>query len=112
MRHSKLHLPDRRMIELITYLKETGKVEHGKEFCDAIGLFKQNLFNIQQGNQRFRVDHIIAAGIIYNVNSNWIFGLEPNMFRTTKKIALPKTLPKNAVLEAKQRKLKIKTRTA
>lgn len=87
------------MLELADTLKTSGAVKTHKAFYDAIGFKRQNVHNIRTGHQSFQREHIQAACDICGANANWIFGLEPNMFRALKPVnkavnSLPKTVKK------------------
>jgi hypothetical protein len=80
----KLDITDRKMLELIDHLKTTGEIRYRQEFCDAIDLPKQNIYNIKKGKQHFTAAHIFRACKIYYVNANWIMGLEDQIFSKEK----------------------------
>lgn len=72
--------PNEQMILLIDILKDLGIIKFDTDFCEAIGLRKQNLYNIRKGKNKFTPDHILNAIKIYNVDANWIFGITDNVF--------------------------------
>lgn len=72
-----------RILELIERLKVLGVITYDKDFCDIIGLHKQNLNNIKNKRQSFTAEQIMKLSKVYNVNCNWIFGHEKKMFRTS-----------------------------
>jgi hypothetical protein len=72
---------DERMIDFIELLQHHEVIRYRQEFLDVIGMKKQHFTNIQAGAQSFTVEHITRACDYYNVNANWILGLEENMFR-------------------------------
>lgn len=72
---------DTRIIKLIGILKANGTIRFDIEFCRAIELRKQNLYNIRCGKNRFTPEHIRAIVREYNVNANWIFGVTDDVFR-------------------------------
>jgi hypothetical protein len=80
----KLEIVESRMLMLLDILKQKGRVETNQDFCDKIGMHKQTLNNIKQGrlNQKFIIHHVAAACKVYNVNANFILGIEDEMFRT------------------------------
>ena len=77
----KLNISDRNMLKLISSLKSTGAIRFNQDFFDEIDFLKQNFVNVKAGTQHFTVSHIENACKKYNVNANWIFGLEKEMFR-------------------------------
>jgi hypothetical protein len=76
-----LEVTDMKMLELIDTLKDMNIISTTQEFCDSMGIFKQNIVTVRKGLQSFRAAHIADACRIYNVNANWIYGFESNMFR-------------------------------
>jgi hypothetical protein len=72
---------DKQMLQLIDILKSSGRIKFGTEFCEAIGILKQNLYKIQKGEKHFTPDHIERAVKKYKVNANWIFGVEEKVFQ-------------------------------
>ena len=72
--------PDRQMLRLIEILKSSGRIRFGTEFCQAVGLRKQNLYKIQNGDNHFTIDHVEKAVKEFGVNANWIFGMSEEIF--------------------------------
>ena len=72
---------DLRMLELLQILKATGKIRFKKQFCDGVGMLKQNLIRIEKGERHFTQDHIKRAVENFNVNANWIFGVSKELYR-------------------------------
>lgn len=83
--YANLDVTDAQMLRLIPILKANGLIRFQQEFCDAVGLLKQNIRNIKiksiTGPQHFTAAHILNACKEYNVNANWIMGLEKEVFR-------------------------------
>lgn len=73
--------PDHQILLLIEILKELGVIKYGTDFCEAIGLRKQNLVKIKNGTNHFTPEHIEKVVKTYNVNANWIFGVGEKVFR-------------------------------
>jgi hypothetical protein len=82
----KLHPIDKRMLDLVNVLKDRGDIRFTQEFCDAIGILKQNYRNVKEGTQYFTPVHIAAACKNFNINANWVFGLSDQMGRVTAEI--------------------------
>lgn len=95
MRKIKLNIPDSKMLELLTVLKSSGHIRSYSDFCRTIDMPRQNITNIRNGIQHFTAMHIHRACSTYNINTNWIMGVENNVFRrvTLVKHPLPKALP-------------------
>lgn len=77
---------------LIEILKTNGTIKYDTDFCESIGLRKQNLYNIRQGKNYFTPEHIEKAIKTYKVNANWIFSVSDRIFRTD--TIVPKPLKK------------------
>ena len=82
------------MMELIELLQENGSIRYRQEFLDTTGMIKQNYRSIITGCSSFKVKQIMKACQIYNINANWVFGLEENIYRkgVLKKLPVTKTL--------------------
>lgn len=75
---------DRQILTLIEILKQKGIIRFNTEFCEAIGLLKQNLQNIKNGKNHFTPEHIERIVKKYKVNANWIFGVSDRIFMNNK----------------------------
>lgn len=78
---------DQQMLNLIEILKSKSIIRFDVEFCKVAGLPHQSLTRIKNGESRFRVNHIENVVKEYNINPNWIFGLEPTVFALSRKQA-------------------------
>lgn len=72
---------DKKLVELVDYLKKNGYIKFTQQFIDSIGMSKQLYGHIKAGRQSFTVKQIIDACDLYNINANWVFGLEETIFR-------------------------------
>lgn len=77
--------PDRQILTLIEILKEKEVIRFDTQFCEAIGLLKQNLQNIKAGRNHFTPEHIEQIVKKYQVNANWIFGVSNKIFSENRK---------------------------
>jgi transcriptional regulator with XRE-family HTH domain len=71
---------DIKILELIEHLKSLGRFDFDYEFCDRVGVLKQNLVRIKQGKAHFTAVHIENICKIYKINANWIFGTSNNIY--------------------------------
>lgn len=71
---------DIKIFELIEMLKASGKIKFDTDFCNDVGVLKQNLTRIKNGLAHFTPDHFEKICKSYNVNANWIFGIEKKTF--------------------------------
>ena len=78
----KLTITDTRMLKLMDMLHVLKIIKSKSEFAKMLGMERQNINNIKNGHQSFTIAHISSAAATYNVNTNWIFGLEKEIFRT------------------------------
>jgi len=74
------------MLELIEILKHKGIIKFRQEFCDTIGMQKQNIRSVQTGKSRFTVEQIEIVCNTYNVNPSWVFGYSTETFRSKTKL--------------------------
>jgi transcriptional regulator with XRE-family HTH domain len=73
-----------KVFNFIQALKSSGRIEFDNDFCEAIGLKKQNLNNIKNGKNFFATKHINQICKVFGANANYFFGTEDNMFRRLK----------------------------
>lgn len=79
---------DRNILKLMEILREHGRFRFDREFCEVVDILPQNLVQVRTGDKHFTADHINKICAAYGVNANWIFGLEPTMFRKVKSVNL------------------------
>ncbi len=72
---------DIRILTLIELLREMQRVVHLSEFCDPIGLKRQNLSKIKKGQTHFTIKHISSVIRLWDVNANWLFGTSNLVFK-------------------------------
>jgi hypothetical protein len=72
---------DINILELLANLKKQGMVSFDSEFCEKIGLLKQNLLRIKKGVAHFTPEHIQQMCKVYKINANYIFGFSKKMQR-------------------------------
>jgi len=83
-----MYLSDKRILRLIELLIFQKKINYVKEFCDEVGILSQTVSKIKKGTNHFTVDQIQKICITYNVNANWIFGIENTVFNIKNSIKL------------------------
>ena len=76
---------DLKIFELIKLLQGLRMIKYQSDFGNAIGILKQNLTRVKQGEAHFKTEHIKNICEVYNVNANWIFGIENNVFNVSKR---------------------------
>lgn len=75
-----MYQSDIRILDLIERLKSLGLIRFDNDFCDSIGLHKQNLVSIRKGVAHFTPRHIENICKVFKINANWIFGIENQLF--------------------------------
>ncbi|MDI6034027.1 helix-turn-helix transcriptional regulator [Flavobacterium sp. LB2P84] len=75
-----MYQSDMKIFELIELLKSLGIIRFDADFCRKIEMPKQSIPRIRQGKAHFTAEHISNICKVYNVNANWIFGIEKNIF--------------------------------
>lgn len=79
---------DERLLTLIHLLKSQNNIKTLNEFCEGIGILRQTVHKIRKGEASFTVSHIDEICKKYNVNANWIFGIESNVFMSKNSMIL------------------------
>ncbi len=74
---------DKNIIALIEILTLENKISSKTEFYDEIKTIRQTISKIKKGINHFTPTQIEIICRKYNVNANWIFGIEKNIFLTT-----------------------------
>jgi len=75
-----MYTSDKKIIELIDLLKYQKKISSTKDFCREIEVLAQTVSKIKKGSNHFTVQQIEIICKKYNVNANWIFGLQDEVF--------------------------------
>lgn len=79
---------DKRILRLILVLIFQNKINREVDFCREIGILPQTVSKIRKGTSHFTVMHIETIIKKYNVNANWIFGLENKVFNMSGSIEI------------------------
>ena len=74
-----------RLIDLLIFEK---KVDSIRQFCLEIEMLEQTASKIKKGINHFTITHIAKICALYNVNANWILGIEDNVYRTPDSIKI------------------------
>lgn len=83
---------DIKILQLVVQLKSLGKIDYDYEFCNKIGLLKQNFLRIKQGRAHFTANHIQMICLNFKINANWIFGTSDSIFNQVKRATKAKVL--------------------
>lgn len=75
---------DKKIFDLIKILIDLRIIRYKIQFWDSLGIIRQNGDRIKKGLAHFTPGHIKLICQVYNVNSNWIFDIEKNVFRIGK----------------------------
>lgn len=79
---------DKKILRLIDVLIFQNKVNREVDFCKEIGILQQTVSKIKKGDTHFTVKHIETICNKYNVNANWIFGLDKKVFNMSGSIEI------------------------
>ncbi|MGG5486299.1 helix-turn-helix domain-containing protein [Gaetbulibacter sp. PBL-D1] len=74
--------PEAKIIGFLKELLSNKVISKKKEFYDAIGISRQHFRMIEKEGRRFTSSHIKALCNAYNINANWILGIEEEQYRT------------------------------
>lgn len=78
-----MHSSDKKIFELIEMFKANSTIRFEQDFCDLVNIPRQTLYRIKKELAHFTPEQIKNICKLYNVNANWIFGIEKNTFRTS-----------------------------
>jgi hypothetical protein len=74
-----------RLIDLLIFQK---KVKNRKEFCQAVKIQESTPSKVQNGVLHFTVAQIQSICLAFDVNANWLFGMETNVFNDKNSIKI------------------------
>ena len=80
-----------RVLLVMDFLQNSGVVKNDTEFAEAAGITKQHLTNMRINKTFFGSVDIMNICKVYNLNANYIFGIEDNMYRDLSKSNPSKT---------------------
>lgn len=75
---------DKKIIELIELMIKEKIISSMVEFCNEIKILRQTIYKIKKGLNHFTALQVETICKKYNVNANWIFGSEKNIFNIQK----------------------------
>jgi len=81
-------ITDKRMLRLIDLLRFENKIKSELDFCNAIEMLPQKITKVRNGSQHFTVKQIESACEKFNVNANWIFGLNDSVYNEKNSIKI------------------------
>ena len=79
---------DAQMLKFIEVLKANGILKFDIEYCNTIGIHKQNFSKIKSGERSFTIDMISKTIQAYELNPCWLFGLESEPFKKPKNMTV------------------------
>lgn len=71
---------DKKILELIDILKFKKIITRDNAFCKRIEMLTTTLTKIKLGKAHFTVNQIEKICIEFQVNANWIFGIQDEVF--------------------------------
>lgn len=78
-----------RLIDLLIFQKQLSSI---REFCTEIGMFDQTISKIKKGTAHFTVVQIGTICKRFNVNANWIYGIESKVFNSPNSIEIKEVI--------------------
>lgn len=72
--------PDKKVFTFIEHLLITGQIQFEADFYKQLGFAKGNYSMVKSGKSSYTIAQITFICRTYNLNANWILGLEKNMF--------------------------------
>lgn len=91
-----MHNSDKAILRLIELLIFEKKIRFEFEFANAIGMLPQTISRIKSGKNHFTPFQIERICHQYNVNANWIFGMQKNVFNDKNTIEIKDFLIKSS----------------
>lgn len=79
---------DKAILRLIDLLIFEKKIKFESDFANSISMLPQTLSRIKSGKNHFTVLQIQSICRHYNVNANWIFGIQKNVFNDKNSIEI------------------------
>lgn len=71
---------DKRIFDLMDLLMSYGKIRFKADFCRSVDMYPQILNQIASGRNHFTLEQVNSICKAYDVNANWILGIEDNVF--------------------------------
>lgn len=75
-----LYVTDNKMLEALDILIRDGKERYKSDICENINIQPQTVRNIRLGLQHFSGEHIRLMAKNYNVNPNFLLGLDTRFY--------------------------------
>lgn len=78
---------DKNMLKAIDFLKDSGQISFRMEAYEVINISRQNLWKIKNPDKNpkqkshFTAEQIFIFCKYFNINANYIFGFESNVYR-------------------------------
>lgn len=91
------------MLQLMDELIASKQVANETDFLEQIGFTRNNLYKVKKGEVGFTVEQIRKACELFNVNANWILGLEKVLWRKESKSPIEQIRAALVALEAEQK---------
>lgn len=79
---------DKRILRLIDLLIFQNVIIHEKDFALSIHVLPQTISKIKKGTSHFTPSQIESICKVYNVNANWIFGIQNKVFNSKTSIEI------------------------
>lgn len=83
-----MYTSDKAIIRLIDLLIFQKRILSIRDFADEIGILEQTISKVKKGINHFTVIQIETICKKYNVNANWIYGIDSKVFNIKKSIEI------------------------
>lgn len=83
-----MYTSDKAIIRLIDVLISQNKIQGTRQFANEIKVLEQTISKVKKGINHFTVIQIETICKKYNVNANWIYGIDSKVFNIKKSIEI------------------------
>jgi hypothetical protein len=77
-----MYTSDKRILHLIDYLIYKKEVSTAGKFSTRVNMLATTISKVRSGKTHFTVNQIESICKEFNVNANWIFGMDSKVFNT------------------------------
>jgi hypothetical protein len=91
-----MNIPDKKMLKLIEILVAKNYYHNEKQFCTENKILNTTVSKVKSGICHFTVPQIEEVCKKHQVNLNWVFGIDDNVFLPLKKVSKPHSIIRTA----------------
>src|SRR5438874_1110075 len=98
-----------RMVQVMEYAVKNDLAANESDYWEKVGFARTSITHIKKGSQSFTIKHILSACELTGASTDWVLGLEKNMFRDAKsKSPLEMLKQATAMLEEQMKRKSLK----